>query len=63
MMRMASKSVMGPESSNGFERNKATLLGGPFGACRGIPGILLWILPSREAVFTALKKNPEKLSY
>jgi hypothetical protein len=29
MMRIASKSVMGPESSNGFERNKATLLGGP----------------------------------
>jgi hypothetical protein len=26
MMRMASKSVMGLESSNGFERNKATLL-------------------------------------
>jgi hypothetical protein len=40
-MRMASKSVMGLESSNGFERNKATLLGGPFGACRGIPGIPL----------------------
>jgi hypothetical protein len=31
MMRIASKSVIGPESSNGFERNKATLLGGPFG--------------------------------
>src|ERR1035437_3166301 len=29
MMRIASKSVMGPESSNGFERNKVTLLGGP----------------------------------
>src|SRR5208337_1038172 len=29
MMRIASKSVMGLESSNGFERNKATLLGGP----------------------------------
>src|SRR5579863_5475809 len=27
MMRMASKSVMGLVSSNGFERNKATLLG------------------------------------
>jgi hypothetical protein len=27
MMRMASKSVMGEVSSNGFERNKATLLG------------------------------------
>src|ERR1035438_10168780 len=35
MMRIASKSVMGLESSNGFERNKATLLGGPFGACLG----------------------------
>jgi hypothetical protein len=35
MMRIASKSVMGLESSNGFERNKATLLGGLFGACRG----------------------------
>src|ERR1700722_7680814 len=31
MMRMASKSVIGLESSNGFERNKVTLLGGPFG--------------------------------
>jgi hypothetical protein len=29
MMRMASKSVMGLESSKGFERNKVTLLGGP----------------------------------
>jgi hypothetical protein len=35
MMRIASKSVIGLESSNGFERNKATLLGGPFGACLG----------------------------
>jgi hypothetical protein len=59
MMRMASKSVMGLESSNGFERNKATLLGGPFGRCRGIPGIHLPVLPSREAVFAAFKKNPQ----
>src|ERR1035437_781215 len=29
MMRMASKSVIGLVSSNGFERNKVTLLGGP----------------------------------
>src|SRR5450631_3108711 len=36
MMRIASKSVIGLVSSNGFERNKATLLGGPFGARRGI---------------------------
>src|SRR5580704_6641297 len=40
MMRIASKSVMGLESSNGFERNKATLLGKPFGARRGnFPGL------------------------
>jgi len=54
---------MGLESSNGFERNKATLLGGPFGACRGFSRDFLWVLPSREAVFAALKKDPEKLSY
>jgi len=30
MMRIASKSVMGLVSSNGFDRNKATLLGEPF---------------------------------
>jgi hypothetical protein len=36
MMRMASKSVIGLVSSNGFERNKATLLGRPSGPCRGI---------------------------
>src|SRR5580658_792828 len=36
MMRIASKSVMGEVSSNGFERNKATLLGIPlFEGCRG----------------------------
>src|ERR1700740_2640603 len=41
MMRIASKSVIGLVSSNGFERNKATLLGGPIGACRGLfPGLL-----------------------
>jgi hypothetical protein len=59
MMRMASKSVMGLESSNGFERNKATLLGGLFGACRGCSRDFLKVLPSREAVFAAFKKNPE----
>src|ERR1035438_3954608 len=40
MMRMASKSVIGLVSSNGFERNKATLLGGLFLPCRGNPGIV-----------------------
>jgi hypothetical protein len=41
MMRMASKSVIGLVSSNGFERNKATLLGGPFGdSPRLFPGFL-----------------------
>src|ERR1019366_2331751 len=35
MMRIASKSVMGLDNSNGFERNKATLPGG------------CWILPPR----------------
>jgi hypothetical protein len=59
MMRMASKSVMGLESSNGFERNKATLLGKPFlAARRGFSRDCLRILPSREAVFAAFKKNP-----
>jgi hypothetical protein len=42
MMRIASKSVIGLDSSNGFERNKATLLGGPNGRCRGFfPGFLM----------------------
>src|SRR5579859_4434809 len=36
MMRIASKSVIGLVSSNGFERNKVTLLGGPFSTRRGI---------------------------
>jgi hypothetical protein len=42
MMRIASKSVMGLESSNGFERNKATLLGRLF-FCppRLFPGFLM----------------------
>jgi hypothetical protein len=41
MMRMASKSVIGLESSNGLERNKATLLGGPFShSPRLFPGFL-----------------------
>src|SRR5579863_790852 len=44
MMRIASKSVIGLVSSNGFERNKATLLGGPCGTRRGIPGILHRVL-------------------
>jgi len=35
MMRMASKSVIGLDSSNGFERNKTTLLGGAYSLCRG----------------------------
>src|SRR5580658_9060927 len=41
MMRIASKSVIGLDSSNGFERNKVTLLGGPFGEPpRLFPGFL-----------------------
>src|ERR1700741_1595930 len=36
MMRIASKSVIGLVSSNGFERNKVTLLGGPSSTRRGI---------------------------
>jgi hypothetical protein len=59
MMRIASKSVMGLESSNGFERNKATLLGWPIGACLGFSRDFLRILPSRVAVFTAFKKDPK----
>jgi hypothetical protein len=51
---------MGLESSNGFERNKATLLGWPFWACRGFSRDSLRILPSREAVFAAFKKNPKQ---
>ena len=63
MMRMASKSVIGLVSSNGFDRNKATLLGGPCGTRRGIsPGILLRVLPSRVAAVTAFKKDTENSS-
>jgi hypothetical protein len=40
MMRMASKSVIGLVSSNGFERNKASLLGRPSGLPRLFPGFL-----------------------
>src|SRR5271168_1878420 len=60
MMRMASKSVMGLVSSNGFERNKATLLGLRFCARRGLSRNFLRALPFREAVFAALRKSPEK---
>jgi hypothetical protein len=49
---------MGLVSSNGFERNIGPLLGGPFGAGLGFSRDFLRILPSREAVFAALKKNP-----
>jgi hypothetical protein len=57
---MASKSVIGLESSNGFERNKATLLGGPSGNRRGISrDSHFGVLPSRVAVFAAFKKNPQ----
>jgi hypothetical protein len=62
MMRIASKSVIGLVSSNGFERNKATLLGGPFGHCRGFSRDYLRVLPSREAVIAAFKKNPKTAS-
>jgi hypothetical protein len=56
---MASKSVIGLESSNGFERNKATLLGGPSGNRRGISrDSHFGVHPSRVAVFAAFKKNP-----
>src|SRR5580658_763373 len=42
MMRIASKSLIGVVSSNGLERNKATLLGRPFGLSRRcFPGRLL----------------------
>jgi hypothetical protein len=40
MMRIASKSVIGLVSSNGFERNKASLLGRPSGLPRLFPGFL-----------------------
>jgi hypothetical protein len=50
---------MGLESSNGFERNKTTLLGGPDGHCRGFSRDSLKVLPSRVAAFAAFKKNPE----
>jgi hypothetical protein len=60
MMRMASKSVMGLVSSNGFERNKATLLGELSVARRGYSRDSFGILPSRAAAFTAFKKDPEK---
>jgi hypothetical protein len=35
-------------------------LAGLIGACRGFSRDLFWILPSREAAFTAFKKNPEQ---
>jgi hypothetical protein len=35
-------------------------LAGLIGACLGFSRDALWILPSREAVFAAFKKNPEK---
>jgi hypothetical protein len=35
-------------------------LAGLIGACRGFSRDSLWILPSREAMLTAFKKNPEK---
>src|ERR1700728_987481 len=60
MMRMASKSVIGLVSSNGFERNKATLLGRLVGPRRGFSRDCLRILPAREAAIAALKKDPEK---
>src|SRR5579862_2391159 len=60
MIRMASKSVIGLDNSNGFERNKATLLGGPSGFRRGISrDSHFGALPSRVAVFAAFKKNPK----
>jgi hypothetical protein len=36
-------------------------LAGLFGAAAVTPGILLKVLPSREAVFAAFKKNPEQM--
>jgi hypothetical protein len=59
MMRIASKSVMGLVSSNGLERNIGSLLGEPFGAGLGFSRDSLRTLPSREAVFAALKKDPK----
>jgi hypothetical protein len=51
---------MGLVSSNGFERNKATLLGGPFWRlAAAVSRDFLRILPSRVAVFAAFKKDPE----
>jgi hypothetical protein len=60
MMRMASKSVIGLVSSNGLERNKVSLLGKLSVACRGISRDCFRVLPSREAVFAAFKKDPKK---
>jgi hypothetical protein len=34
-------------------------LAGLIGACRGLSRDSLWILPSREAMLTAFKKNPK----
>jgi hypothetical protein len=58
MMRIASKSVIGLVSSNGFERNKGTLLGGLSVTRRGVSRDSFGILPSRVAAFTAFKKDP-----
>jgi hypothetical protein len=59
MMRIASKSVMGLVSSNGFERNKATLLGRLSCARRGVSRDSFGVLPSRVATFAAFKKDPK----
>src|SRR3954469_22729428 len=59
MMRIASKSVIGLVSSNGFERNKASLLGRPFGFAAAFPGIPEeFFLPGKRRLPLS-KKNPE----
>src|SRR5580704_16585639 len=61
MMRMASKSRMGLVSSNGLERNKATLLGEPFGHRRRcFPGRLPRVLcPTLGSGYEHSGQNPQ----
>src|SRR5580698_4985438 len=62
MMRMASKSVIGLVSSNGFERNKATLPGRLIGARRWSPGTVMKGSSFPGSGVCRFKKNPEKTS-
>src|SRR5665213_507031 len=63
MMRIASKSVIGLVSSNGFERNKATLLGRPFGATAAFPGMVSGFFLPGKRFLPLSRRTLNKLSY